>query len=62
MTSEQLSSEEMVSIDRATLDQLYRIERAVRAFVDAEPRISVRCCALWDDLLTALYDGTRVTR
>lgn len=57
-----LTSEEMVSIDRATLDQLYRIERAVRAFVDAEPRITVRTSALWDDLLTALYDGTRVTR
>jgi hypothetical protein len=57
-----LSSEDLVSIDRQTLDQLYRIERAVRAFVAAEPRISVRCNALWDDLLTALYDGTRVTR
>lgn len=57
-----LSNEELVTIDRTTLDQLYRIERTVRAFVAAEPRISVHCSALWDDLLTALYDGTRVTR
>jgi hypothetical protein len=57
-----LAKEDMVSIDRQTLDQLYRIERSVRAFVDADPKISVRCSALWDDLLTALYDGTRVVR
>jgi hypothetical protein len=60
--SDPITSEELVTIDRATLDQLYRIERAARAFVEADPRISVRCSALWDDFLTALYDGTRVTR
>lgn len=60
--NEPITKEDQVSIDRQTLDQLYRIERAVRAFVDAEPRISVRCTALWDDLLTALYDGGRVIR
>jgi hypothetical protein len=60
--NEQRTPDELVSIDRATLDQLYRIERAARAFADAEPRITVRCSALWDDLLTALYDGHEVIR
>ena len=56
--NEQVPKDTLLSQDeRLELVQLRRIDVAVRAFVDAEPRVSVRCSALWDDLLTALYDG-----
>lgn len=54
---EQLTKENRLSDDeRVELTQLRRIDVAARAFVDANPIVSIRCSALWDDLLSALYD------
>lgn len=41
------------------LEQLRRIDRAARAFVDAMPALGKqKCLAQYDALLRALYDGS----